>query len=392
MTADPRLSLSAIRSAHAPVRHWIADRFYRPILQKLSGPSLVQADGHCVLPPRWLLFGINNACNLHCKMCDVGLDDDRTAFWANLIGAHPQNMPEARFYKALEQAQAFHPRPRIGLVYTEPLLHPKVIDFVQAISDARMFSSITTNGYLLKRRAEALVDAGLHWLNVSIDGPAAVHNRIRGSRDSFERAFAGIQQVLAHRGRQHFPRIRISCTITDENHEHLVDLVRELQSLDIDQILISQLCFITEEMAAVHNASYGDLVPVTRSNLGIMEPASFDIAPLFKELQQLRIMKNVVLTPAALSIDQLEQYYRNPMQFVGGRRCTDTFELMMVQTTGSVIPGPGRCFDYKMGSIEEQSLTEIWNGSRIRTLRRTLQAAGGSLPACARCCGVIGKV
>jgi hypothetical protein len=44
-----------------------------------------------------------------------------------------------------------------------------------------------------------------------------------------------------------------------------------------------------------------------------------------------------------------------------------------------------------VGNVNERPLAELWNSERFVSFRRTLLEAGGTLPACARCCGVIGK-
>ena len=36
--------------------------------------------------PHWLVLGVNNVCNLHCRMCDVGTETINTNFAQNLIG------------------------------------------------------------------------------------------------------------------------------------------------------------------------------------------------------------------------------------------------------------------------------------------------------------------
>ena len=43
--------------------------------------------------PEWIVLGVNNVCNLHCKMCDVGTNNKETNFAQNLVGTHPLNMP-----------------------------------------------------------------------------------------------------------------------------------------------------------------------------------------------------------------------------------------------------------------------------------------------------------
>ena len=43
--------------------------------------------------PEWIVLGVNNVCNLHCKMCDVGTKNLESNFAQNLVGTHPINMP-----------------------------------------------------------------------------------------------------------------------------------------------------------------------------------------------------------------------------------------------------------------------------------------------------------
>jgi hypothetical protein len=63
----------------------------------------------------------------------------------------------------------------------------------------------------------------------------------------------------------------------------------------------------------------------------------------------------------------------------------------MVKTDGTVIPAHGRCYNVPVGNLTERPLADVWNGARFQAFRKTLRDAGGTLPACARCCGVIGK-
>ncbi len=43
--------------------------------------------------PEWIVLGVNNICNLHCKMCDVGIEYTASNFYQNLMGTSPINMP-----------------------------------------------------------------------------------------------------------------------------------------------------------------------------------------------------------------------------------------------------------------------------------------------------------
>ena len=62
----------------------------------------------------------------------------------------------------------------------------------------------------------------------------------------------------------------------------------------------------------------------------------------------------------------------------------------MIDSDGEAIPVHGRCFRFPVGNIREQSLASLWNHGQLAKLRRTLQRAGGLLPACSRCCSGIG--
>lgn len=121
-------------------------------------------------------------CNLACPHC---LDD--------------KQLPE------LERAD----RPRIARLIAasgvlgvdisggEPLLLRELGDLADELTERGCVVSVTTNGWHLQRRAEALA-AHVDAVRISLDGPDALrHDRWRG-RDSFRRAIAGARAAVAH--------------------------------------------------------------------------------------------------------------------------------------------------------------------------------------------------
>lgn len=377
------------------------DQAREEVLTSLRAADYARDDGVCLAPPKHLILGINNVCNLHCKMCDVGLGDRKTVFWANLIGDDPHNMSLTTMWEILRQAEAFHPKPQIGLAFTEPLLHPQIVEFVHLAVSSGFTCTVTTNGTTLPRFAEDLVEAGLHELTLSVDGPAEIHNRIRGGRDTFQKLYRGAERLNEAKARRGVscPKLNFSFTIADENYRHMLAFVQEVEPLRPTRIIFSQLNFITEAMAVVHNARYGREFPVVRSNLGTMQPAGFDIGAIAEELERVRAyaemrgrdFPSLHFSPDTTDPARLARFYQEPLAFFGGRACTDPWRMMMIKTDGVVIPAHGRCFNYPVGSLWEQPLSEVWNSARFTQFRRTLKGAGGTLPACARCCGVIGK-
>ena len=143
----------------------------------------------------------------------------------------------------------------------------------------------------LPRLAVALVESGVHEIMLSLDGPAAVHNRIRGGKASFEKAYEGAKLVADARARlgRRYPALRFSFTISDENYGHILEFIQSIAPLQPAAIHISHLNFITEGMAQAHNARYGADLTVARSNLGVMDPATFDTGAIWAELERVRL-------------------------------------------------------------------------------------------------------
>ncbi|OCQ97949.1 cyclic pyranopterin phosphate synthase MoaA [Oscillatoriales cyanobacterium USR001] len=74
---------------------------------------------------------------------------------------------------------------RFRLTGGEPLLHPGVVELVRAIAQEASTQdlSMTTNGFLLSQKAQALYDAGLRRINISLDSlEPQTFDKITGSR------------------------------------------------------------------------------------------------------------------------------------------------------------------------------------------------------------------
>ena len=373
---------------------------WRRAARVVWGEDYDRADGRCRLGPEWLVLVINNFCNLKCKMCDVGLGESESVFYAHLIGDDPRNMPLGLLETILDQAAGFFPKPRIGLAYTEPLIHVHIRDFCRAIVERGFFCAITTNGFLLPRLAESLVEIGVQEITVSIDGPEQVHDRVRGRKGSFRNLYQGIERlnVAQAKAGKALPVVRFSYTLTDENYTDMLEFVRQVEGLRPASFNFSHLNFITAEMAEAHNALYGGELEVARSNLGTMDLDAINVPAMWQALAELKAYARsqpgfppLTIVPDFRSPEGIEIFYRQPLAFISGRNCTDPWRMLLVKTDGTVIPAHGRCYNFPVGNVAETALPELWNSARIRGFRQTLKEAGGTLPACSRCCGVIGK-
>lgn len=165
---------------------------------------------------------VTNRCNLHCRTC---IRND----WEVTYG----RMDEATFARILEGIQAFDPVPEVFFAgFGEPLVHPRIVDWVRQTKALGAPVALITNGVLLdETMARALIEAGLDNLWVSIDGatpegfadvrlgeylPLIVENlerfqrlkaEIRGTPSPWHRPRLGIATVVMRRNVHEFPQV-----------------------------------------------------------------------------------------------------------------------------------------------------------------------------------------
>lgn len=319
--------------------------------------------------PGWVVLGVNNVCNLHCRMCDVGTGADSN-FAFHLTGAEPLNMPLDLLTDTLDQVAAMWPRAKVGWAFTEPSVYPHLLPSLQHARRLGLHTTMTTNGLQLPKIASGLREAGLRELFVSLDGPAEVHDRVRRREGAFDRAMEGIR--LTKGG----PRVSVFACVTPWNVRSFRRLWRALDGIPLT---IMHTNFTTPEMAERHNARFA-AYPATASNVAQMDVAEIDLDALWEEIRDLP----VTFSPDLRSRAALEAFYRGTAPI--GKRCGDVWRSVMIKSDGSVIPAHGRCYRVTMGNVRTQTLASMWNGSEVGELRRTLTKAGGLLPACVRCC------
>jgi MoaA/NifB/PqqE/SkfB family radical SAM enzyme len=351
----------------------------------LRRANLRFAPGRLLLGPEWLVLGVNNACNLSCRMCDVGLGRDDTNFGRNLTGSRPLDMPWDLYERIVSEAAASRPRPGIGFAFTEPLLWRPLVDAVALARSRGVATAVTTNGWRLPELAAPLAAAGLDDLFLSLDGPPDAHDAIRGREGSFERAVRGLDALLSRSPR---PAVSVFCVVTPWNTSRLAEFVGLFSELPLAGIGFLHANFTTAAMAAAHNAVHGGTYPATESNLGPLDPAAYDLPALAAAVVRVRALRppfRVTFSPEIDGLDALRRFYLEPGTF-WGRLCNDAARALMVKSDGRVIPAHGRCYDVTVGNLREDSLADVWNSPGIADFRRTLVREGGLLPACARCC------
>jgi Fe-coproporphyrin III synthase len=336
-------------------------------------------------PPITIYWNVNSVCNLRCKMCDVGTFNEESNFYKNLrIDRKLHEITLERFCAVVDEVKAF--RPTMAINGTEPLMYKPLGAAVSYASKAGLEVAVTTGAYNLPERAEELAAARLARLNVSLDGPAELHNFIRGRPDVFERATRGIHAFKRHAAAIGYEaEVLVNFTITNLNFHKLVDFLEAVTDLPVSRFNFTNMNFVTPEMATVHNLKWGTRYLATVNCLSDeVQPGKVDIGVLHEQIEEVsrRGGARVSFMPY-FDRAALEQYYKTPSKFMGHIPCMSSWYVAQVMADGVVIPYT-RCYHVPFGNINEQSFEEVWNSPAARAWRRDLRRHG-RFPACTRC-------
>ena len=364
-----------------------AARNPRKAAQRISSTIARSIAPNRVPWPSIIYVSVNNRCNYFCEFCDIGLANlerkrVNSDFVYNLM---TEEMISFDVWKSfLDDVSSF--KPIIAITTTEPSLYRYLIDMINYIHHRGMQAWVTTNGYLLPQLADKLLAAKLDRLQVSIDGPAEVHNKIRGMPDGFERAMEGIRKIMEKREKGK-PYVSINTVVCDLNYGRLVDTVN---AVSCDEITFSHLNFVTEEMAELQNRWHKPYVG-TPTSLSRVKLETIDLDVLHEQGELLRRHKGrprVVLSPY-LDREGLEVHYRRhmtPHPYM--HTCKAMSSVGQVLADGSITISTRCLSTVRLGNIKNEPFSKIWRGEKFTAFREYMNKTG-LMPACMRCCGAL---
>ena len=193
---------------------------------------------------RWRLLQVESAiaCNLRCVMCP----------WREITknsqnrGLMPQTVWDA-IRPHLSQVQSID--------FTgggEPLLQPRLVEWITDAKNAGCQTGFLSNGLLLKKDLlERILAAGLDWICISMDGATAeMYEEIRvGS--NFKRVCENVANIAALRNGK-IPKTMINFVLMDMNYHQAEDIVRLAHKLGVDQVNFKQCDVIRGDAGKGH--------------------------------------------------------------------------------------------------------------------------------------------
>jgi radical SAM protein with 4Fe4S-binding SPASM domain len=307
--------------------------------QLRNAPRLDLGQSFPLRAPLALYVEPTNVCNFRCVLCPESFPDYQEQ--AGYYG----RMPLELFQKVVRDLQELGGVRSLKLYFEgEPLLNPDLHLMIKMAKDGGAADrvEVTSNGSMLtERRAIELIEAGLDYLQVSIYSvDETAHAEITGTKVSPSLIRENMQRVKRIRDERGATTPFIYAKLMHDSTEGEARF-REVYS------------GVADEIGVQYRHNWNGMVGIemlTRS-----------------------------YTPNAAGASNEFKFKKDA--------CPFPFYLMAVKANGQV---SACCVDWNggvnIGDLNRETLSEIWNGEKLRTLQR-LHVSGkrNQVPACANC-------
>lgn len=301
--------------------------------------------------PLKVFFGLTRECDLDCPMCFA---KHRHEYQMPLtITVVDRIMEELAGMGVLE----------VRFTGGEPTLFPGFFDLVTRTDERGMNVSINTHGVYSAQKLRRLADAAVREFNISLDGPALIHDVLRGA-GAFDRTVHTIR-VLREAGKS----VRINTMLFRDNIYYLKKMLILAESLGVG-IRFCPIRSIGSRQARIFSSAHA------------LSQSQWEQAK-----EQLRQMAKDASVPIFyMSNAEIEDWEDCFGSAVGleKAKCSAWLSQLGIDPEGDVYSGG--CIDdlpksLSVGSVLELSMHDLWERSIRDTHDRLIQ----KFPHCVAC-------
>ena len=332
--------------------------------------------------PQSISLTITNHCNLRCQMCEQWSEE---GYIRRNRDSLKHEMALADWMRVVDELAA-HGIKSLLLRGGEAFMLPGIIELLDYIHARGMFISIDTNGTLLKLYAEDILRIGNMHLTISVDGPEAVHDSVRGVPGTFQRIREGVTQLneVEKMGGNTISR-SICFTISQYNYRYLSNMPDVARSLGLGSIAIVPYYYFPDSAGKRYEEELRSLGCSAFTWLGFHhEESGVDFDEFQRQYRQflasLGELQNYPYMP--LGEPEYQAWFSDSQSLVGYPNCLNIEKLIDIQPDGSA----NFCvdfIDYSFGNVREATIRELWNGERAERFRQYRRAH--ALAVCQRC-------
>ncbi len=304
----------------------------------------------------------HNRCNCRCLMCDIWKIRQTREITAHDLAPH------------LESLRALQVR---WVVFSggEPLLHSDLAGLGGPIRAEGIRVTLLTAGLILEPFASS-VASSVDDIIVSLDGPPAVHDDIRGIPGAFRRLAQGVAAVRKAR-----PTIAVSarCTVQKKNFRNLRGTV-----LTARQLGLNSISFLAADVTSEAFNRSQSWAPERQAEVGL---DALEVEDLTREIEDLFVENHDEITSGFIveNEEKLRGIIRHFRAQLGqvepvAPRCNAPWVSAVIEADGTLRP----CFFHPpLGNLHDGRLSELINGPRALTFRRALDVSQD--PVCRNC-------
>ena len=242
----------------------------------------------------------------------------------------------------------------------EPFLRKDLPKILQEIHRHHFGISILTNGTLIeKEMAKMLVDLPVKGVQVSLEGPEAIHESVRG-RHSFSSAVRGIERL-----RDAGIKTTINVTLSDMNADYFKDMLSLASDLGVSRLGFSRLVPAGRGLTLLTRM-------LTKERLREVYETIFSLNTPGLEI--------VTGDPVASQLSEEMPEDADDSFPEGG--CAAGVSGLTLLPDGSIMPC--RRMGIPIGNILRDSLREIWATSDVLNALRDKKAYKGKCGTCKR--------
>jgi Fe-coproporphyrin III synthase len=333
-------------------------------------PSLVEENAiagkdptaHVIRELPIVVIMAHSRCNCRCVMCDIWRIRRVREVTAQDLEPHLASLRELKVRWVVFSGG-------------EPLMHSELSVLARLLRREGIRTTLLTAGLLLERHALSVAE-DMDDIIVSIDGPPAIHDSIRGVPDAYRRLERGIHAVRKHR-----PSLSLHgrCTVQRANFRHLRATVSAAQELKLDS-----LSFLAADMAS---DAFNHLPPWSEGSATSIALDETEVEEFAREIEALigecqAEIQSTFIRENPQKLRRLGMHFRAHLGQVApiAPRCNAPWVSAVIESDGSLRP----CFFHPpFGNLQDGRLVDTLNSEAALKFRSQLDVSRNGV--CQRC-------
>jgi MoaA/NifB/PqqE/SkfB family radical SAM enzyme len=326
----------------------------------------------------YLKIFVTYRCNIQCRHCVQSRISSRFA----------SSMPEALYLdhlnRFLASAADTEKDLRIYVSGGEPLLSPRFFNTARMIKDRGLSYKTMTNGLLLDRTLDRLLEAPPRGIWVTFNGTGQRHDRVVGLTGGYERLCRSVAKSIPALQKAG-SKVGTVLMINSLTAHRLASDLDEIAALEFDEVVLQHLSFLPPEVIDAHQTAFHQAFD--RESLfcfgEMVDGTGIDPVKLYDQLMTLKNKTHpfrLVIFPPLETLEQLTDYYGPAPVRWRNRRCQRALHELWLHPDGTAAV----CFSLPVGDFR-QSLQEIRESSEYLHWQAHFRELPGPLPGCMRC-------